>query len=216
MSNIIVPDDPVRLPWAMTLGELVDVAVSRDPRKIYLCYQDHRVAYQDFREDSLRTARIFQELGVKHGDRVCVFLPNGPEFLYIWMGLSRLGAICVPINTAYKEAETAYIINNAEAKALVSHHSLLDVANGAAGQCTSLKNRLVVSQDGEPYATWEDYAALLAEASPLPPQACEAVSPQDISMLVYTSGTTGPPKGVIITHEMYVAAGQGFRHMDRG
>ena len=210
MSNIIVPDDPVRLPWAMTLGELVDMVVSRDPRKIYLYYQDHRVAYEEFREYSLRTARLFRELGVRHGDRVCVSLPNGPEFLYIWIGLSRLGAICVPINTAYKEAETAYILNNAEAKALVSHHSLMNVANGAARQCPTLENRLVVSQGGETYATWEDYWALVGEASSLPPEACEIVSPQDISMLVYTSGTTGSPKGVMITHEMYVAAGQGF------
>ena len=246
MSDITHPDDQGHLPWAMTLGELVDQAVSRNPGKIYLFYseqrtgplenqavqkpgpvseaksQDCQVTYQELLDSSLRTASLFQNMGVRHGDRVCVFLPNGREFLYVWMGLSRIGAVCVPINTAYKQAEMAYILNNAEAKALVSHHTLMEVAQKAAQQCPSLQEMLTVSEEVETYSGWKDFWALL-EAAPLPPthvgarnavplQSHDAspVHPQDISMLVYTSGTTGNPKGVMITHEMYVAAGQGF------
>ena len=212
MSGIVVPDDPGRLQWSMTLGELVDRAVSRNPYKVYLYYQNYQVTYQEFLEDSLRTAGLFRDLGLRHGDRVCVFLPNGREFLYIWMGLSRLGAICVPINTAYKQAEMTYILNNSEAKVLVCHHTLMDVARDAAQQCPSLQETLVVGGDGgiETHQGWKDFWTLLRAASPLPPDAGEEVRPQDISMLVYTSGTTGDPKGVILTHEIYVAAGQGF------
>ena len=146
MSSIIVPDGPSRLPWSMTIGELLDCAVSRNPHKVYLYYQKHQVTYQKFLDYSLRVGGLFQQLGVSHGDRVCLFLPNGPEFLYIWMGLSHLGAICVPINTAYKQAEMAYILNNAEARALVSHHTLIDVAREAAVQCHSLQDTLVVAK----------------------------------------------------------------------
>ena len=130
-----MPSDPDRLPWEMTLGELVDAVVARDPYKVYLRYDKYQVTYQELLDATLSTAAMFQELGVGHGDRVCVFLPSGREFLYTWMGLSRLGAICVPINTAYKQEEMAYILNNAEAKAVVSHHSLMDVALAAAGLC---------------------------------------------------------------------------------
>ena len=242
MSSIIVPDGPSRLPWSMTIGELLDCAVSRNPHKVYLYYQKHQVTYQKFLDYSLRVGGLFQQLGVSHGDRVCLFLPNGPEFLYIWMGLSHLGAICVPINTAYKQAEMAYILNNAEARALVSHHTLIDVAREAAGQCPSLQDTLVVASgevnchserneesiEGQTlrfaqgdnssgtYPGWKDFWRLLEEAPVLAraegagaPHA-SPVQPKDTSMLVYTSGTTGNPKGVIITHEMYVAAGQGF------
>ena len=75
---------------------------------------------------------MFRALGVSRGDRVALFLPNCPEFLYCWFGLSLLGAISVPVNTAYKRDEAAYILNNSEALALVAHQSLLPVAAPAA------------------------------------------------------------------------------------
>ena len=216
MSSIIVPDDPSRLPWSMTIGEVLDRAASGDPHKVYLYYQNQQVTYRKFLDYSLRSGGLFQQLGVRHGDRICMFLPNGPEFLYIWMGLSRLGAICVPINTAFKSAEMAYILNNAEARGLVSHHSLMDVAQEAARQCPSLQQTLVVAGGGETYPGWKDFWGLLEEAPALARREgagashASPVQPKDTSMLVYTSGTTGNPKGVMITHEMYVAAGQGF------
>ena len=211
MSDIILPDDPRRLPWSMTLGELVDRAAARDPYKVYLYYGPYQVTYQEVLDYTLRVASLFWQLGVRHGDRVCVFLPNGREVPFIWLGLSRIGAITVPINTAYRVEEMTYILNNAEAKVLVSHHSLMDVARQAAGQCPSLERLLVVSQDGVAGDGWIDFWTLLRESMALDPGAMEGrVSPEDLSMLVYTSGTTGDPKGVMITHEMYVAAGQGF------
>ncbi len=214
MSDIILPDDPRRLPWSMTLGELVDRAVARDPYKVYLYYGPYQVTYQELLDYSLRVAGLFWELGVRHGDRVCLFLPNGREVPFIWLGLSRIGAITVPINTAYRAEEMTYILNNAEAKVLVSHHSLMDVARQAAGRCPSLERLLVVSEDGSAPDGWTDFWTLLRESAALEPGAPGViegrVSPEDPSMLVYTSGTTGDPKGVMITHEMYVAAGQGF------
>ena len=230
------PGDPSHFPWQMTIGALVDKVVLDNPGKVYLYFRNHQITYLDFREHCLRAARLFHDLGVQHGDRVCLFLPNGLEFLYSWMGLSRLGAICVPVNTSFKQNEVAYLLNNSEANILVSHHSLLEVAREAARECRSLKEKLIVSEDAEDQYEgtraaldqqhiksldvgdvsetrgWRDFRSLLDEASPLPPEAYREVRPEDISMLVYTSGTTGDPKGVIITHEMYVAAGQGFAY----
>ena len=147
--------------------------------------------------------------GIRHGDRVCLFLPNCAEFMYCWFGLSLIGAISVPINTAYKRDEAAYILNNAGASALVTHTSLLDVAREAAGlaperalQAPGRRRRV---RDGPASAE------SLAECQPHRLTGA-AVSPQDICMLVYTSGTTGNPKGVMLTHQMYVASGQGFAH----
>ena len=208
MKDIVVPEDPNRLPWEMTIGDLIDRVASRHPDKVYLHYQEHRVTYREFRDNCLRVAGLFSGLGVGHGDRVCVFLPNGREMLYAWMGLSRMGAICVPINTAYKQAEMAYILNDSEAKALVAHHSLMDVAVDAAARCPTLEHTLVVGAD-RPAPGWREFWASMEEADPSPTDD-EAVKPQDISMLVYTSGTTGNPKGVMMTHQMYVAGGQGF------
>ena len=211
MTGIMRPDDWERLPWSMTLGEMVDRAVSRDPYKVYLYYGSYQVTYQELLEYSLRVAGMFRELGVRHGDRVCVFLPNGREVPVIWLGLSRIGAITVPINTAYKAEEMTYILNNAEAKVLVSHGSLMEVALEAAARSPSLEHTLSVSEGGSAGQGWPDFWELLQDATPLDPAALVGhVRPEDVSMLVYTSGTTGSPKGVMITHEMYAAAGQGF------
>ena len=211
-----------RKPWQRSLGEFFREAVARNPNKVFLEIGGQRVTYQECLRRSAQTSAMFRALGVGRGDRVALFLPNCHEFLYCWFGLSMMGAISVPVNTAYKRDETAYILNNSEALALVAHQSLLPVAGPAAQLAPSLRHKLVVGIDDKealPLAEdWENFSESWAAGldSPGPdiidlPQ----VSPQDVSMLVYTSGTTGNPKGVQVTHQMYVAAGQGFAHWTR-
>ena len=210
MNSLIAPKDPQRNPWAMTLGELLSLASERSPDKVYLYHGTHRVTYRQLLDFCLQAASAFQSLGVGHGDRVGVYLPNCREYLFSWMGLSLLGAICVPINTGYRRDEMAYILNNAEAKGIVCHHSLMDVVQEASPLCPSLQFRLAVSDDNVSLSSDETFQQAL-EGAPAPTYPdLPAVAPTDLSMLVYTSGTTGRPKGVMISHEMYVAAGQGF------
>ena len=195
------------LPWQQSLGTFLAEVVQRNPGKVFLEISGQHLTYGQFDEAIKRTAGMFQAAGIRHGDRVCLFLPNCAEFMYCWFGLSLIGAISVPINTAYKRDEAAYILNNAGASALVTHMSLLDVAREAAGLAPDVRHKLLV---GGTEPGWTGFSESMASASPI--DAPEAVSPQDICMLVYTSGTTGNPKGVMLTHQMYVASGQGFAH----
>lgn len=208
MGSLIVPTDPTRPQWAMTLGEFLDRSVLHSPEKVYLFFRDQRITYQQLQEQSLKVAGLFHGLGIRKGDRVCLFLQNCPEFLYCWFGLARLGAIGVPINTAYKHEETAYIINDAGAVVLVCHRSLLDVIQQARKKAPQLAQVLVLNDTGEDLQADDDFQALLRRTQSY--SNTKTVRSYDVSMLVYTSGTTGKPKGVMITHEMYVAAGQGF------
>ncbi len=219
MSQIITAKNPSRLPWEMTLAEIIDAAAERHPEKVFLRYDKYDVTYGQFQETTRKAAQAFSRLGVGRGDRVCLFLPNGREVLFIWMGLARLGAICVTVNTAYKQDETAYIINNSESKVLVTHESLLDVARSAAAQCPSLEASVLVSGGGSPSPQpspggrgrkWLDFWELMDSAPGEDPPSQADVAPDDVAMLVYTSGTTGNPKGVMLTHSMFAASGQGF------
>ena len=194
--------------WEMSLGELLDKAVDRDPDKVFVEMVGEAVTYVQFQRAVRRTASMFKGLGVSAGDRVCLFLPNCLEFLSCWFGLSYLGAIGVPINTAYKREETAYILNNSGAVALVAHNSLADIAGEAAVLAGNVHHRLMVG--GESDQVWRSFSELVSKAVPLDTPV--EVSPHAISMLGYTSGTTGDPKGVQVSHLMYVAAGQGFAH----
>ena len=215
MSSVAGNESPGdRRPWEMSLGEFLDAAARRNPDKIFVEMSGHKLTYRRLHDGVLRAAGVFRALGVHKGDRVCLFMPNCVEYLYSWFGLALLGAIGVPINTAYKRDETAYILNDSQAIAIVAHESLLPVAQEAAALAPGIQHRLMVQGDPHPSTTidpgWSPFSKLLSAATPL--SSLPPVSPQDVSMLVYTSGTTGNPKGVMVTHLMYVSAGQGFAH----
>ncbi|MFQ5916438.1 MAG: AMP-binding protein, partial [Candidatus Binatia bacterium] len=208
MATIITPEDSERPQWSMTLGELLDRTASLNPDKTYLFFQGQEVSFREFRNHALRAATLFRDLGVQRGDRVCLFLPNCPEFLYAWMGLSRIGAICVPINPAYKEEEGAFILNSCDAEVLLAHHKLKGVAQEMCRLSPTIGSLLEVSENGQISPGFLDFCQELRKRLPLSEP--EEATPRDISMLMFTSGTTGRPKGVMVTHEMYVAAGQGY------
>ena len=201
--------------WNQSLGLFVDSVVSKDPDKIFIEIAGQSITYHEFQERSIRAASMFSSLGIVHGDRICLYLPNCPEFLYCWFGLSRIGAIAVPINTAYKTDETAYILNNSGAVAVIGHSDILGSLYEAADLSPDVKHRLVVRTPESDFldVEWCDFNTLLNTTELLDlADLADSVSPSDISMLVYTSGTTGNPKGVQVTQKMYVAAGQGFSH----
>ena len=198
-------------PWEKSLGQFLEQVVARNPDKTFIEIGGLSRTYQEFYDGVLKAAALFAGLGVQKGDRVCLFMPNCIEYVYSWFGLSLIGAIAVPVNTAYKRDEMAYILNNSEAKGLVSDSSLFEVAEAAANLASSVEIRLL--RDGgelKSPSSWTDFGAAHADSQPL--ANLPVISPHDISMLVYTSGTTGNPKGVQVTHLMYVAAGQGFAH----
>jgi len=215
-ATITGPVDARRLMWEMSLGEFLERAVDRNPDKTFVEIAGTTLTYREFHRRARQTAGMFQEGGIGRGDRVCLLLPNGPEFLYCWFGLALLGAISVPVNTAYKRDETAFILQDAAAKAIVAHQSLAAVATAAADLSPDLTHRLLVAAAADaaaepsPAGGWVDFADALAGAAVSAGN--PEVSPEDTAMLVYTSGTTGHPKGVQVTHKMYVAAGQGFAH----
>ena len=202
-------DTETPLPWDTTIGRVLDRITDGNPSKTFVEIGGKSYSYGDIRDGVLRTASLFRELGVRHGDRVCLFMANCIEYLYCWFGLSELGAISVPINTAYRRDETAYILNNAEAVALVTDPSLADVAGAAADLASCIRHRILRGDELEGEG-WTSFQTAFDRATPLTDR--HNVSPDDVSMLVYTSGTTGNPKGVMVTHRMYAAAGQGFKH----
>ena len=208
-QQTIATEHETPLPWETTIGRVLERITEINPGKTFVEIGGSSYSYGAVRDGVLRTASMFREMGVQHGDRVCLFMPNCIEYLYCWFGLSELGAISVPINTAYRRDETAYILNNAEAVALVTDPSLSDVAGAAADLAPSIRHRILRGEEtaGEGWTSFREGFGHVAPLADRP-----KISPDDVSMLVYTSGTTGNPKGVMVTHRMYVAAGQGFNH----
>jgi crotonobetaine/carnitine-CoA ligase len=123
----------------MNIGEFLESRVSRHPDKVYLYFEDQEWTYQQFNDRVNQAANAFLQLDIHKGDRVCLMLPNCPEFLFSWLGLNKIGGIMVPINTAFKVSETQYIVEHCEAKGIVAAAETLEVARSIREKSLILK-----------------------------------------------------------------------------
>jgi carnitine-CoA ligase len=194
--------------FVVSLRELVETQSNKDPDKVFRSFCEQEVTYKGFDENINKAANVFLDLGIRKGDRVCFFLPNCPEYLYGRLGLAKIGAILVPINTNYKTEETRYILHHSEANTLLVHVSLKEVVDEIRSDKPSLKNFLSLGEEKEAgYFPFKD--ALRSSSAHLRPT---DVGDQDLCEIMYTSGTTGPSKGALITHRYWIINGYGYSY----
>lgn len=139
------------------------------------------------------------DLGITAGDRVCIYLDSSPEYLVSYFAVWRIGAVAVPTNRVYREAELLYAVKDAGAAAVITDTP--GSGSVAAIQKDAPALRQVVAVDGGEGATaWDD---LLASSPDLRAAHCRF---DDLCQIQYTSGTTGRPKGAMLTHGNWIAA----------
>jgi len=189
--------------------DLMDRFERECPDKVYIEFGDNgeQWTYRDLRTMVIQTAIGLQQLGVAQGDHVLVWLPNSREHLRVFFAINYLGAVFVPINTAYKGAVLAHVIDNADAKLAIVHADLASRLEGVP--LASLKAAVVVGErracPGLPTHFYAD--VLLPESGTLAPLA-RPIEPWDSQSIIYTSGTTGPSKGVLSSYlHIYTNAG---------
>lgn len=173
----------------MTMAEAFRQAV--DPRRgqeALVCGEE-RAAYGQLLERVARLARGLDELGVCKGDRVAALLPPGPEFVTLFFAVAELGGVIVPLNTQTRKRGLSSVLSDAEPVVLVTSRPIEDeVVRRAPG----LNHIIRAAELGR-----------LACAGESAPRA--EVSPQDLLALLYTSGTTGAPKGTMHSHRSLIA-----------
>ena len=167
---------------------------ARTPDKAFAVCDDATVTYGDMAAWSARLAGGLRERGVGFGDVVGLLSYNSIEFLATIFAANSLGAVAMPINWRLAAPELRYLLEHSGAKVLVCDEALTALADEAITGLESAPARICVSPD--PADGWEPFSSL--EAAPIPTRA--AVAGDDIHRLMYTSGTTGRPKGVMLTH----------------
>lgn len=166
--------------------------------------------YAEAEAQAAKIAGFFAGLGVGPGDTVAVMLPNGLDYVRVWLGLGRLGAILVAINTGLKGAFLEHQLRNCGAKVALFHSSYLPVLCEIAAQLKDLRT-VVVAGDATPASlpapsktlALDDWRMAAPYDGPLP-------AAKDIAGIIYTSGTTGPSKGVLLPHAQCYLFGLGF------
>jgi 3-oxocholest-4-en-26-oate---CoA ligase len=163
------------------------------PDQVALVQGDGRTTWAQFDEHASRLAAAFSAAGLGPGSAVGLLLYNAPEFMEAYFAALKIRAVPFNVNYRYVENELAYLLDNAEAEALVLHASLAEPMVGIVPTLSRLR-LVVVVDDGVPQALdAADYRAILAAHDPAPRQ---TRSPADVTM-IYTGGTTGMPKGVV-------------------
>jgi long-chain acyl-CoA synthetase len=164
-------------------------AAARYPDRTAVCMDERVLRYRDLDEASARAASWLSGRGIAVGDRVCLMLPNTPEFPELYYGILRAGAIVVPMNPLLKSREVQYYLTDSGAALALAWHGVADeAAEGARRAGTDL---VII----EP----EDLAGTLGRRAPAPGIEIRAAS--DTAVILYTSGTTGQPKGAELTHD---------------
>ncbi|KAF5073237.1 Long-chain-fatty-acid--CoA ligase [anaerobic digester metagenome] len=158
------------------------------------------LSYRELRAMTNRLARGLIDLGIERGDRVCIYLDSSAEYLIGYLASWRMGGVAVPTNIVYRERELAHAINDAGAVAIITDREGAKVVRTIAGQCPTLRHRIVVGDGEEDEVGWNDLQ--LGETS-MRPVHC---SFDDLCHIQYTAGTTGRPKGAMLTHGAWITA----------
>lgn len=161
------------------------------PERTALVFRGERRSYAELDERTTRLAHVLRDLGVRRGDRVALLSPNHPAHLEVLFAAGLLGAVHVPLNSRLTAAEVAFALQDSGAVVLVHSAEVADIAEAAAAEAGTPR-RLAFDGPGA------DYEERIAAASP--ERLDEPVELGEPCFIMYTSGTTGRPKGVVLTH----------------
>lgn len=179
----------------MNLADVVRSTAQRLPDKDAVIFQGRGVTYGELDEAIDRAAAGVAALGVRKGDRVAMLVHNVPEFFEAYLGILRAGAVMVPLNTMYTADEVSFILGDSEARAVIVADPFTRTVHGVQETLPMLEHVVVIG-DEAPMGTMT-WAQMLGRGEEAPP--VDHV-PDDMACIAYTSGTTGRPKGAVLTH----------------
>ena len=182
----------------LTLSEAIASHARLQPDKIGTRDSQRALTFSAWDERSTRLANGLLSLGLNKGDRVVVLAYNCIEWLEIYVALARAGLVAVPVNFRLLAPEISYIVSHSEARAVIVQEDLRDRAKSIRGEL-AIEPLCWIHFGAPTPADWSGYEALITAASPCAPQV--STRPEDPFALMYTSGTTGRPKGAIRNHE---------------
>ena len=171
-------------------------AAKAHPERPAIVFEDRGYTYSEIWSRGRRAARVLREAGVKEGDAVLLMEENTIAFIDAWFGIALIGAIQVPVNTEYRGEMLRHQVKTSAARVMIIESKFVERLDSLGADRGSLERLLLIegeAQTGIDASSWE---AAFAAAGELPEELLPELQEQDIVAIMYTSGTTGPSKGV--------------------
>jgi acyl-CoA synthetase (AMP-forming)/AMP-acid ligase II len=188
------------------LHDFLDYRTRESPNADLLAFAGRRLSYRDGADLVERIARAFAGAGLRKGDRIAVLGKNGLEYPLLFYGASKAGVVPVPLNYRLAPPEWSYILRDAGAKLLLAEAPFAQALANILAEVTTLRERVVLPGAGpstDVPSGWRDFRGWLADRPAV--QVDVDITPEDDLYQMYTSGTTGRPKGAVLTHRAVAA-----------
>ena len=185
----------------LNLAMFLETSTRRTPGKVALILDDMKLRYAEVNGAANKVANGLVGLGVKRGDKVALMLPNTPHFVICYYAILKLGATVVPMNVLFKRHEVEYHLDDSDSVALIVWEGFLGEAAEGFAQAKNCRNLIVAQASGSTAQLPEGALplnALMADTSPVFDTV--PTMPDDTAVILYTSGTTGRPKGAELSH----------------
>ena len=180
----------------MNIGHLLTLSANKFPDRPALLFEDKRFTYREFNQRANRFTNAVLGLGLKKGEKVAVLLFNSNHFVEAYFGTIKAGGVFTPINFRLAAEEVLYILNHSDARVFVFGREFTDLVAKIRSQLSKVQSFISIGKPTVPETL--DYEPLLEASKDVEPD--QPISEEDECQLMYTSGTTGKPKGAVITH----------------
>lgn len=198
MGGVLLTTSSLHLSSQHLIGEMLKRAAHRSPDREAFVYGEKRLTHKQMDERATQLAGWFQSHGIQQNDKVGFLLRNSLAFAEVFYGTALSGGVGVPINFRLAPEEIVYIVNNSDTKILIIDHEYAEMIASMRNRLPKVEN-IVVTGANDPTSEFINYESIFETEISF--TLLEALTDNDPAMIAYTSGTTGRPKGAVLTHK---------------